>query len=149
MTTCPDPTALNRTGAHDADPELIEHLKTCPSCWLDWQIQHGLRHVLDPQRPVRYDLNERVIARMALREAQLERTLRWQDLAMSAVLVVVATGVFFLATGTAGSVVSVSTALYAIAGGIAAALYVKREDRNERAAAVAAAGVLIPAHADQ
>jgi len=149
MTTCPDPTALDRTGAHDADPEVIEHLKTCPSCWLDWQIQHGLRHVLDPQRPVRADLNERVIARMALREAQLERTLRWQDLAMSAVLVVLATGVFFLATGTEGSVISVSTALYAIAGGVAAALYVKREDRNERAAAVAAAGVLIPAHADQ
>lgn len=147
--TCPDQTALDRTDAHDADPELLQHLKTCPSCWLDWQIQHGLRHVLHPQRPVRYDLNERVIARMALKEAQLERTLRWQDLAMSAVLVVLATGVFFLATGTAGSVVSVSTALYAIAGGIAAALYVKREDRNERAAAVAAAGVLIPAHADQ
>lgn len=148
MTTCPDPTALSRTGVHDADPELLEHLKTCPSCWLDWQIQHGLRHVLDPQIPVRTDLNERVIARMALREAQLERTLRWQDLGMSAVLVVVATGVFFLATGTGGSVVSVTTALYAIAGGVAAALYVKREDRNERAAAVAAAGVLIPAHAD-
>lgn len=149
MTTCPDPTALNRTGSHDADQELIEHLKTCPSCWLDWQIQHGLRHVLDPQRPVRVDLNERVIAKMALREAQLESTLRWQDLAMSAALVVVATGVFFLGTGTAGSAVSVTTALYAIAGGVAAALYVKREDRNERAAAVAAAGVLIPAHADQ
>ena len=149
MTTCPDPTALNRTGAHDADPELIEHLKTCPSCWLDWQIQHGLRHVLDPQRPVRADLNERIIARMALRAAQLERTLRWQDLAMSAVLVVLATGVFFLATGSGSSPVSISTALYVIAGGVLAALHVKREDRNERAAAVAAAGVRIPAHADQ
>ena len=21
----------------------------CPSCWLDWQIQHGLRHALDPR----------------------------------------------------------------------------------------------------
>jgi len=149
MMTCPDPVALDRTDAHDADPELLEHVKTCPSCWLDWQIQHGLRHVLDPQIPVRADLNERVIARMALRKAQLERTLRWQDLAMCAVLVVAATGVFFLATGTASSPVSVSTALYAIAGGIAAALYVKREERNERAAAVAAAGVLVPAHADQ
>ncbi|MXX56747.1 MAG: DUF3379 domain-containing protein [Gemmatimonadetes bacterium] len=144
MKTCPDHAALGRIGAHDADPELVEHLKTCPSCWLDWQIQHGLRHVLDPQIPVRADLNERVIARMALRAAQLEKTLRWQDLAVSAVLVLVATGVFFLATGTAGSVVSVTTALYAIAGGIAAALYVKREDRSERAAALAAAGVLIP-----
>jgi len=149
MMTCPDPVALDRTDAHDADPELLEHVKTCPSCWPDWQIQHGLRHVLDPQIPVRADLNERVIARMALRKAQLERTLRWQDLAMCAVLVVAATGVFFLATGTASSPVSVSTALYAIAGGIAAALYVKREERNERAAAVAAAGVLVPAHADQ
>ena len=68
---------------------------------------------------------------------------------MAAVLVVLATGVFILATGSEGSVISVSTALYTIAGGVAAALYVKREDRNERAAAVAAAGVLIPAHADQ
>lgn len=145
MTTCPDRTTLDRLDSSDADPELIEHLKTCPSCWLDWQIQHGLRHVLDPPIPVRTDLNERVIARMALREAQLERTLRWRDLAMSAVLVAAATGVFFLATGTAGPVVSVSTALYVIAGGVAAATYVKREDRNERAAAVAAAGVTIPA----
>lgn len=141
MTTCPDQAALGRLGAPDADPEVVEHLKTCPSCWLDWQIQHGLRHVFDPQIPVRADLNERVIARMALREAQLERTLRWRDLAMAAVLVVVATGVFILATGSEGSVISVSTALYTIAGGVAAALYVKREDRNERAAAVAAAGV--------
>lgn len=149
MTTCPDQTALDRIGAHDADPELIEHVRTCPSCWLDWQIQQGMRHVFDPQIPVRADLNERVIARMALREAQLERTLRWRDLAMAAVLVVVATGVFFLATGSEGSVISVSTALYTITGGVAASLYVRREDRKERAAAVAAAGVLIPAHADQ
>ena len=68
---------------------------------------------------------------------------------MSAVLVVVATGVFFLATDTAGSVVSVSTALYVIVAGLAAALYVKREDRNERAAALAAAGVVIPEDGDQ
>ena len=147
--TCPDYMVLARTDLRNADPELVEHLKTCPSCWLDWQIQHGLRHVLDPQRPVRADLNERVIARLALSAAQLERTLRWQDLTMSAVLVVVATGVFFLATDTAGSVVSVSTALYVIVAGLAAALYVKREDRNERAAAVAAAGVVIPEDGDQ
>ena len=140
MMTCPDSTTLARTDAPDADPELVEHIKTCPSCWLDWQIQNGLRHVLDPQIEVRTDLNERVIARMALRAAQLERTLRWQDVAMSVVLVVVATGVFFLATATAGPVMSVSTALYAIAAGIATALYVKREDRNERAAVVAEAG---------
>ena len=139
--TCPDPTALDRTDTPDADPAVVEHLKTCPSCWLDWQIQHGLRHVLDPQLEVRADLNERVIARVALRAAQLEKTLRWRDLAMCAALVTAATMVFFLAAAdSAGPVSSVSTVLYAIGGGIAAALYVKREDRNERAAALGAAG---------
>ena len=62
---------------------------------------------------------------------------------MCAALVTAATIVFCLAaTDTAGSVQSVSTVLYAIAGGIAAALYVKREDRNERAAAIAAGASL-------
>ena len=139
--TCPDPMALDRTDRPDADPAVVEHLKTCPSCWLDWQIQHGLRHVLDPRTEVRADLNERVIARVALRAARLEKTLRWRDLAMCAALVTAATMVFCLAAADSASPVSVvSTVLYAIGGGIAAALYVKREDRNERAAAVGAAG---------
>ena len=104
--TCPDPTALDRTDRPDADPAVLEHLKTCPSCWLNWQIQHGLRHVLDPQIEVRADLNERVIARVALRAAQLEKTLRWRDLAMCAALVTAATMVFFLAATDAAGPVS-------------------------------------------
>ncbi|MCY4399378.1 MAG: hypothetical protein OXE96_08585 [Gemmatimonadetes bacterium] len=139
--TCPDPTALDRTGTPDADPALVEHLKTCPSCWLDWQIQHGLRHVMDPQLEVRTDLNERVIARIALRAARLEKTLRWRDLAICAALVTAATCVFVLAAvDSTTPVMSVSKVLYTIGAGIAAALYVRREDRNERASAVGAAG---------
>ncbi len=129
---CPDLSELARAGTPRADPAAVQHLKTCSSCWLDWQIQEGARYALDPRFRSTSDLNERVIARLQIREARREKRSSWVDLAVFGGLVA-ATGTAFL-VGSAGTGEGMSIGLgvaYAVMGGAAAALLVmKKEDRK-------------------
>ena len=107
-------------------------IKTCSSCWLDRQIQEGARYALDHRFRSTSDLNERVIARLQIREARREKRSSWVDLAVFGGLVA-ATGIAFL-VGSAGTGEGMSMGLgvaYAVMGGVAAALLVmKKEDRK-------------------
>jgi predicted anti-sigma-YlaC factor YlaD len=130
--TCPDPIALARTNSPDADPEVVEHLKSCPSCLLDWQIRQGARYALDPEAEVPPGLNERAIARIERKARELEEATRWWDLPILGVLVAIAAFAFFLAGGNAGTVMSPgSAAIGATVSGIVAALYTWHRDRKE------------------
>ena len=99
--TCPDPIALARTNSPDADPEVVEHLENCPSCWLDWQIQQGPATPSIP-KPKSSRTHERAIARIERKARELEEATRWWDLPILGVLVAIAAFAFFLAGGNAG-----------------------------------------------
>lgn len=129
---CPDLSELARVGTPRADPAVVEHLKTCSSCWLDWQIQAGARYALDPRFRSTYDLNERVIARLQIREARREKRSSWVDLAVFGGLVA-ATGIAFL-LGSAGAGMGMSIGLgvgYAVMGGVAAAFFLRKKEERE------------------
>ena len=131
--TCPDPIALTRASSPGADPEVLpEHLGNCPSCWLDWQIQQGVRYALDPEAEVPPGLNERAIARIEREARELEEATRWWDLPILGALVAIAAFAFFLAGGNAGTVMPPgSAAIGAIVAGIVAALYTRHRDLKE------------------
>lgn len=129
---CPDLSELARVGTPSADPAVVEHLKTCSSCWLDWQIQEGARYALDPRFRSTSDLNERVIARLQIREARREERSSWVDLAVFGGLVA-ATGIAFL-LGSAGAGMGMSIGLgvgYAVMGGVAAAFFLRKKEERE------------------
>lgn len=137
--TCPGPTALTRMRSPDAGPEVLEHLKSCPSCWLDWQIQQGARYALDPEAEVPPGLNERAIARIEREARKLEGETRWWDLPILGVLVGIAAFAFFVAGGNADTAIPpASAAIGAIVAGIVAALYTAHRDRKERREVAAA-----------
>ncbi len=130
--TCPDPIALTRAKPPVADPEVVEHLKSCPSCWLDWQIHQGARFALDPEAEVAPGLNERAIARIERKARELEEETRWWDLPILGTLVAIAAFAFFVAGGSAETVMPTgSAAIGAIVAGIVAALYTWHRDRKE------------------
>lgn len=130
--TCPGPTALARATAPDGDPVVIEHLKGCPSCWLDWQIQQGARYALDPEAEVSAGLTERAIARIEREATKLEEQTRWWDLPILGALVAIAAFAFFVAGGNAATAIPpASAAIGAIVSGIVAALYAWHRDRKE------------------
>lgn len=138
--TCPGPTALSRAHGPGGDPGVLEHLKNCPSCWLDWQIQQGARYALDPEAEVPPGLNERAIARIEREARKPAEEERWWDLPILGALVAVAAFAFFLAGGRAETTMSpASAATGAIVAGIVAALYTAHRDHREDREVAAAA----------
>ncbi|MDE2761955.1 MAG: hypothetical protein OXQ94_16330 [Gemmatimonadota bacterium] len=130
--TCPDPVALTRANPPAADPEVVDHLKSCPSCWLDWQIQQGARYALDPEAEVPPGLNERAIARIERKARELEEETRWWDLPILGTLVAIAAFAFFVAGGSAETAMPPGSAVIgAVVSGIVAALYTWYQDRKE------------------
>ncbi len=137
--TCPDPTALTRASSPQADPDVLEHLKSCPSCWLDWQIQHGARYALNPEAELPPGLNERAMARIEREARWLEETERWWDFPILGALVAIGTFAFFIAGGNAETALPTGTAaIGAVVTGIVAALYTRHRDRKESRGVLAA-----------
>ena len=140
--SCPDLSALARVGTTEADPEVVEHLKECDSCLLDWQIQLGTRYLADPRidATASADLDERIIARATAITRYSERIPGWRHLAVAGLLAALATFGWISVNG--GAAASVTNAVvYALAGAVVTVLYLRRSDSRE------ADRSLIPAHA--
>ncbi|MDE2876640.1 MAG: hypothetical protein OXU69_06185 [Gemmatimonadota bacterium] len=132
--SCPDLSALARAGGPHADPAVVEHLRTCASCRLDWQIQQGTRYLLDPEIMTRAfgDLDDRIIARATAIMRQSERLPGWGHLARSGLLVALAAVAVTWAPVNAGVTLSVTqVGLYALVGAVATVLYLRRIDEAE------------------
>lgn len=130
--SCPDLSALARAGTPQADPEVTEHLRTCRSCWLDWQIQQGARYLDDPLLAPTDDADERVVARATLIQRLADRPAGWRHLAASGLLVATAVLVFLLAPlDRAVAIALEDAALYALVAGVLATLYFRSQDERE------------------
>ena len=132
--SCPDLSALARAGAPHADPAVAEHLRTCDSCRLDWQIQQGTRYLLDPEikTSASADLDERIIARATAIMRHSERLPGWGHLFGSGLLAALAAVAITWAPVNAGAMVPVThVGLYALVGAVAAVLYLRRIDEAE------------------
>ena len=130
----PDLSALARVGTTEADPEVVEHLKKCDSCLLDWQIQLGTRYLSDPQIDARasVDLDQRIIARATAITRHSERLPGWRHLAVAGLLAASAAFAFMWTSMHGGVTAPVTdAALYALAGAVATVLYLRRLDRRE------------------
>lgn len=132
--SCPELSALARVGTAEADPEVVEHLRKCDSCVLDWQIQLGTRYLSDPQvdATASVDVDERIIARATAIIRHSERLPGWRHLAVAGLLA--ASAAFaFVWTSMGGGVAAPVTdaALYALVGAVATVLYLRRRDREE------------------
>ena len=133
--SCPDLSALARVGTPHADPAVVEHLGTCDSCRLDWQIQQGTRYLLDPEikTSASAGLDERIIARATAILRHSEQLPGWGHLAGSGLLVALAAvAVMWWAPVNAGVMVPVThVGLFALVGAVAAVLYLRRIDEAE------------------
>ena len=133
--SCPDLSALARVGTMEADPEVVEHLKKCDSCLLDWQIQLGTRYLSDPQidATASVDLDQRIIARATAITRHSERLPGWRHLAVAGLLAASAAFAFVWTSMHGGGVTVPVTdaALYAFAGAVATVLYLRRLDQRE------------------
>lgn len=132
--SCPDLSTLARVGTTEAGPEVVEHLKKCDSCLLDWQIQLGTRYLSDPQidATASVDLDERIIARATAITRHSERLPGWRHLAVTGLLAASAAFAFVWASMAGGVTTAVTdTALYAFAGAVATVLYLRRLDQRE------------------
>lgn len=131
---CPDLRTLSRVGTPDADPAVVEHVASCRSCWLDWQIQQGARYLQDPAVSTDSDVHDRVIARVLLRSRHSDLPARWRDSAIFGAVVAIATLAGLLGLPAASVVIPVVPAVaYAFAAGVLGALYVKKQDERRRA----------------
>ena len=129
---CPDLSALARAGTPRADPAVKEHLRTCRTCWLDWQIQQGARYLDDPLVTHTGDGDDRVVARATLIQRLADRPAGWRHLAASGLLVATAVLVFLLAPLDRTAAVTLEdAALYALVAGILATLYFRTQDEKE------------------
>ncbi len=141
---CPDLRTLSRVGTPNADPAVVEHVVSCRSCWLDWQIQQGMRYLEDPVVQNASDVNDRVIARVRIRARRdSEPPARWRDAALFGAVVAIAVLAFLLAVPAAAVAIPVAPAVgYAILAGVLGTLYVKKRDEGRVAgdSAVGAAG---------
>ena len=132
--SCPDLSTLARAGAPHADPAVVEHLRTCDSCRLDWQIQQGTRYLLDPQigTSASASLDERIIARATAIMRHSERLPGWGHLFGSGLLAALAAVAITWAPVNAGVMVPVThVVLFALVGAVAAVLYLRRIDEAE------------------
>ncbi len=132
--SCPDLSALARVGTTEADPEVVEHLKKCDSCRLDWQIQLGTRYLSDPQidTTAAVDLDKRIIARATAIARHSERLPGWRHLALAGLLAAAAAFAFLWMSIAGGGTAPVTgAALYALAGAVATVLYLRRLDQRE------------------
>ena len=133
--TCPDLSTLARAGAPHLDPAVAEHLKTCESCRLDWQIQQGTRYLLDPdiETGASADPDERIIARATAIMRQTEQPSGWGHLVGSGLLVALAVAavVWWAPVGAGVTASFTQVVLFALAGVAAVALYLRRIDEAE------------------
>ena len=129
---CPDLRTLSRVGTPDADPAVVEHVTNCESCWLDWQIQQGLRYLEDPAVKAASDVNDRVIARVGIRSRRDSKApTRWRDAALFGAVVAIAVLAFLVAVPAAAVAVPLAPAVgYAIVTGVGCALYIKKRDEK-------------------
>ncbi|MCY3548531.1 MAG: hypothetical protein OXH51_01950 [Gemmatimonadetes bacterium] len=129
---CPDLRTLSRVGTPNADPAVWEHVTNCESCWLDWQIQQGLRYLEDPLVKSASDVNDQVIARVRIRARRdSEPPARWRDAALFGAVVAIAVLAFLVAVPAAAVTIPVAPAVgYAVAAGVGGALYVKKRDED-------------------
>ena len=134
MSSCPELSELARVGTPHADPEVVEHLRHCEACRLDWQIQQGTRYVLDPEinTSASASLNERIIARATAVIRHSEQLPGWGHLVGSGLLAALATFAVALAgmnTGVTASATEV--ALFALLVVVATASYLRHLDLAE------------------
>lgn len=132
--SCPELSALARVGTPHGDPEVVEHLKNCQACRLDWQIQQGTRYLLDPEinTSASASLNDRIIGRATAIIRHSEQLPGWGHLAGSGLLAALATFAFVLTQANAGLTVSATqAALYALLVVVATALYLRQLDLTE------------------
>ena len=132
--SCPDLSALARVGTKESDPEVVEHLKKCDSCLLDWQIQMGTRYLSDPQidATTAVELDERIIARATAITRHSERLPGWRHLAVAGLLAAFAAFAFVGMSMDGGGTATVTDAvLYSLAGALATVLYLRRLDKRE------------------
>lgn len=130
---CPDLSSLSRVGTPRADPSVVEHLKRCPSCWMDWQIQQGTRLLRRRANDAHdlSDLNDAVMAEVAIAEQRFDVPAGLVELAVSALLIAAAVMLFLgFPLGGLAAVPFGHAVAYAIAGGTAGALYCRRRDRR-------------------
>ena len=140
---CPDLKTLSRVGTPNADPAVVEHVANCESCWLDWQIQQGLRYVEDPLVKDASDVNDRVIARVLIRARRdSEPPARWRHAALFGAVVAIAVLAFLVAVPAAAVPIPVAPAVgYAVLAGVVGALYVKKRDEDRFASGSAVTAV--------
>ncbi len=134
MSSCPELSALARAGTPHADPKVVEHLRKCDACRLDWQIQLGTRYLLDPQinTSASASPNERIIARATAIIRHSEQLPGWGHLAGSGLLAALATLAVALAQANAGITASATeVGLYALLVVVVTALYLRQLDRTE------------------
>ena len=108
--------------------------RTCDSCRLDWQIQQGTRYLLDPdiKTSALADLDEKIIARATAIMRHSEQLPGWRHLFGSGLLVALAAVAVMWAPVNADVMVPVThVGLYALAGAVAAVLYLRRIDQAE------------------
>lgn len=129
---CPDLRTLSRVGTPNADPAVVEHVASCRSCWLDWQIQQGMRYLADPVVRNAADVNDRVIARVRIRAQRgSEPPARWRDAALFGAVVAIAVLAFLVAVPAAAVAIPLTPAVgYAILAGVLGTLYVKKRDED-------------------
>lgn len=129
---CPDLRTLSRVGTPNADPAVVEHVSNCESCWLDWQIQQGMRYLEDPLVKGASDVNDRVIARVLIRARRdSEPPARWRDAALFGAVVAIAVLAFLVAVPAVAAAMPVAPAVgYAVVSGVLGALYVKKRDED-------------------
>ncbi|MCY4398214.1 MAG: hypothetical protein OXE96_02570 [Gemmatimonadetes bacterium] len=129
--TCPDLSDLARVGTPRADPAVVEHLQTCHSCWLDWQIQQGARYLHTGMRNDPQDLNQRVMAGITEMARQSDGPAGWGQLSLFGLLTAVALLIFFIMRmGGMATVATGNMAILAGASAIAAIVYCWRRDRE-------------------
>ena len=132
---CPDLVDIVRSGT-TPDPSVLEHIRRCPSCLLDWQIQQGMRYLRHADKNATQpgsnrleDLNRQVMAQIPLVPRQTDGTISWGQLWLSGLFISLGVFMFLTMNGDAASAISFGgAAMYAVASGIICVLYCWRRD---------------------
>jgi len=130
--SCPDLSTLARAGTPQAEPAVVEHIRNCESCWLDWQIQQGARFLVEPRVSAAKDLDERIVAQASLIARHADRPASWRRLSVTGALVAAIVFVLLMIpNGLSGPMPVLHSALAALLGGAASVLYLRRRDEKE------------------